>query len=258
MAHCDPEDLALRALGEPAGTAADDAHLAGCPLCRRDLDELRTIVTVGRSVTAQDRLVTPPDRVWDRIAGELGLREHAAEAAEAPRHLIAVPPAAREPGPSAPTKRGWRGTAALVTAAATAGLLVGLGLGFLPESAPTEDGAPGRGEPTVQAQVALEPLGDVRAQGSAVLTEESGRRSLEVVITGLPAPPAGSYYEAWLIDRGVARLVSLGPLDTEGAKLPVPMGLDVAAYPVLDVSVETFDGDPGHSSDSVVRGTLPL
>jgi hypothetical protein len=110
----------------------------------------------------------------------------------------------------------------------------------------------------VQARVSLQPLGDSPAEGSAVLTQESGRRSIELSITGLPPAAAGSYYEVWLIDRGVTGLVSLGPLDAERATFPVPAGLDLGAYPVLDVSVEAFDGDPGHSSDSVVRGVLPV
>ena len=275
MPHCDPDDLALRALGEAAGTAADDTHLAGCPRCQLDLEELRDVVRAGRSVTAQDSLRAPPDRVWNQIAGELGLRQHAAEPAElaelaepaeSARHLSSLPALPAPLGETAdastaPTKRRWRGAAALTAAAATAGLLVGLGLGALPGSSPgvgESPGQPGRGEPTVQAQVSLQPLGDIRAEGSAVLTEESGRRSIEVVITGLPAAAAGAYYEVWLIDRGVARLVSLGPLDAERTTFPVPAGLDLAAYPVLDVSVETFDGDPGHSSDSVVRGILPV
>ncbi len=264
MPHCDPDDLALRALGEPAGTAAADAHLTGCPQCRRDLDELRAVVAAGRAVTAEDQLVAPPDRVWDRIAGELGLGQHAAEPAVSSPHLSAVRARSHQPATTAPRAPGrwrWRGTAALVTAAAAAGLLAGLGIGSLGQSRPPEAGSPGRpggSEPTVQARVSLQPLGDSPAEGRAVLWQESGRRSIDVIITVLPPAADGSYYEVWLIDRGVTRLVSLGPLDAERARFPVPSGLDLAAYPVLDVSVEAFDGDPGHSSDSVVRGVLPV
>ena len=142
--------------------------------------------------------------------------------------------------------------------------MAGVGLGALRGSAPAQDatpgtpGQPGGSEPTVLAQVSLEPLGDRRAEGNAVLTEQSGRRSIEIRLTGLPEPATGSYYEVWLIDRGVAQLVSLGPLDQPDTTVPVPAGLDLASYPVLDVSVEAFDGNPGHSSDSVVRGVLPV
>ena len=34
--------------------------------------------------------------------------------------------------------------------------------------------------------------------------------------------------------------------------------MDVAAFPVVDVSVEHFDGEAGHSATSVVRGELEV
>jgi len=37
---------------------------------------------------------------------------------------------------------------------------------------------------------------------------------------------------------------------------PLPDDLDLAAYPVVDISEEPFDGNPGHSGDSIVRGVL--
>lgn len=51
-------------------------------------------------------------------------------------------------------------------------------------------------------------------------------------------------------------MVSLGVLRGTEADLVLPDGLDLADYPVVDVSQEHFDGDPGHSSDSLSRGTL--
>ena len=38
--------------------------------------------------------------------------------------------------------------------------------------------------------------------------------------------------------------------------VPLPAGMDMQAFPVVDISVEQFDGDVTHSADSVVRGTL--
>jgi hypothetical protein len=38
----------------------------------------------------------------------------------------------------------------------------------------------------------------------------------------------------------------------------IPDGLDLAEFPVVDVSREPLDGDPAHSSDSISRGTLEL
>ena len=47
-----------------------------------------------------------------------------------------------------------------------------------------------------------------------------------------------------------------GVLRGDTATFPVPDGLDLGEFPVVDISVEPFDGDPSHSGDSVVRGTL--
>ncbi len=69
------------------------------------------------------------------------------------------------------------------------------------------------------------------------------------------------FFEAWLIDPATGAMVSLGPVPTAApgqvtAELPVPRGLDVSAYDLVDVSAEPLDGDPTHSGVSLVRGTL--
>lgn len=38
--------------------------------------------------------------------------------------------------------------------------------------------------------------------------------------------------------------------------VPLPDGLDVGELPVVDISIEPYDGDLSHSGDSDVRGTL--
>ena len=47
-------------------------------------------------------------------------------------------------------------------------------------------------------------------------------------------------------------------LDGAEGRFDVPDGLDLAEFPVVDVSEEHFDGDPSHSGDSVVRGPLDV
>ena len=59
----------------------------------------------------------------------------------------------------------------------------------------------------------------------------------------------------WLIDANVEGMVSLGPARSDGI-YAVPSDLDVAAFPIVDVSVEPPDGNPTHSGVSVLRGTL--
>jgi hypothetical protein len=72
VSHVDPEVLALRALGDAAGTTADDAHLPGCAECQAELDRLRAVVTVARADDHQLVLDRPADAAWYRITQELG------------------------------------------------------------------------------------------------------------------------------------------------------------------------------------------
>ncbi len=38
----------------------------------------------------------------------------------------------------------------------------------------------------------------------------------------------------------------------------LPADVDLAEFPVVDVSAEPYDGNPGHSAVSVTRGTLSV
>jgi len=54
-------------------------------------------------------------------------------------------------------------------------------------------------------------------------------------------------------------MISVGMLDaSEGGQFPLPAGLDLAAYPIVDISLEHFDGNTAHSSDSILRGKLTI
>ena len=52
-------------------------------------------------------------------------------------------------------------------------------------------------------------------------------------------------------------MVSLGILAGDSGIFAVPRGLDLADYPVVDVSFEPLDGQPAHSGESIARGILP-
>ena len=107
---------------------------------------------------------------------------------------------------------------------------------------------------TVVAAVELERLGDT-GSGRAELLDRDGAFQLRLETEGLD--PDDGYLELWLIDPTVTQLVSLGPLHTDGI-YDIPAGVDPAAFPIVDVSVEPVDGDPTHSGDSVLRGELTL
>lgn len=90
--------------------------------------------------------------------------------------------------------------------------------------------------------------------GTARLVETSDGMALEITATEAEIGD-GEFREVWLADPELDRLVSLGVFDPNGRYL-VPAGLTVDEYPVVDVSVETLDGDPRHSGRSVLRATL--
>jgi hypothetical protein len=75
------------------------------------------------------------------------------------------------------------------------------------------------------------------------------------VDTSQLAPLQGGFYEVWLIDRDVKKMVGIGILHPGEDEFPVPNGVDLSQYPIVDISVQQ-PGDPRHSGDSVLRGTI--
>ena len=107
---------------------------------------------------------------------------------------------------------------------------------------------------TPLAQAELAPVDQHSATGSAqVVQTKDGQRTLEVQVD---KNEARGYQEVWLIAPDLSRLVSLGVMTSESGTFAVPAGLDLGEYPIVDVSDEPVDGNPAHSSVSIVRGTL--
>jgi anti-sigma factor RsiW len=241
--HLDPELIALLALGETPGPpdeiAAARAHLASCGHCAAEVDELSAIARQARQVTPADALVSPPPAVWDAIAAETGVRATGSEPTTA-ETVVAL--------------RRHRTSWVQLAAAACVGLVVGGGAVL---AATSGSRAPAAGvTPSVLAAASLAPLEGSTARGKVeVVSTSSGPRVL-VDVTGLAKPDG--FYEVWLLDRKGDRLVALGALDgTSQGSFAMPPGVAMSDFPVVDVSLEPSDGDPGHSHHSLVRGTLP-
>lgn len=260
MDHVDPDVLALIALGEPVDPSAE-THLAVCERCADEVTELERAVTAGRATGPDDVLVAPPARVWAAIESELGLSTATplpttARAVDAdPSEEAAVPPgtSASEPVVATVLPLRRRRTSAWIASAAAAGVVVG-GLG----------GAwvAGRGDaepaPAIVAQADLEALPGWDAVGTAEIEEDAdGRRVLVLSVDESGgAGDTDGLREVWLLKEDVSGLVSLGLLDGTEGRFLVPAGVDLAEYPVVDVSREPADGNPAHSGDSIVRGVL--
>jgi Anti-sigma-K factor rskA len=284
--HCTPEQLALAALREPLPDA-DAAHLAACDACRAEVASLQRSVDALAvpQLAAPGASVAPPPSVWAAIAAATGVTatprpDVLAAAAAAPAPLVAAPssdappsggavppheqPAPPPSGGSAPRHeqpapppsggsvvpfRARRRPLLLVAAAAVAGAAIGAGA-----VAVLRDGAT---PPTVVpvAAVDLDPLADNDASGRAEVIERTdGTRVLEVQLQA--GELDDRYYEVWLIDEAVQDMVPVGVARSGTVTFELPVGLDLARFPIVDVSVEPLDGDPTHSGVSVARGVL--
>lgn len=226
MSHPDSDIIALIALGENVDLA-DSQHVGQCPKCQSELDELRAVVGTARSITDDHRLVTPPDSVWAGIES-----------------AISSP----APAPTTTPKRG----AGWYALAASVGVVIGGLATFLAMNATTQEQSA-----NVIAQASLEPLRDVEQPAQASVQQVDGKDVLVVQASGLPS--TDGYYEVWLLAPDAQSMISVGMLDaTEGGTFPLPAGIDLKSFPVVDISLEHFDGDASHSADSVLRGNLDV
>ena len=230
MAHLERDEIALRAIGEHVDSPDDEGHLLDCRACREDLESLATVARIAADLAPEERVVPPaPPELFDRIEAEV---------------------AGSEPGEGGVVRLRFGRTSSrtwgLVTAAAAVVMLALVGISTLGDVAPTEDPV---------AAATLEPLDDRAQTTQAQLVEQNG--DLVLRLTSEELPEDDGYYEVWLIDENVEGMVSLGPVDAEGGHR-LPGGLDPGDFPIVDVSLEPFDGDPTHSGDSLLRGELDL
>jgi anti-sigma factor RsiW len=79
-------------------------------------------------------------------------------------------------------------------------------------------------------------------------------QTMTMTAKGLPRPPAGAYYEVWLVGDGGQELpVGVLAPDGEGVwSLPAEVA---ARYRAIDVTLEPADGDPSRSDRTVLRGS---
>jgi hypothetical protein len=275
MKHLDPEVAALAALGEPIVDVDMAHHVASCESCQHEVEAFQMTVMVARSAIGEHELLTPPARVWQRLHAELGL---GADVHLAPNAAVAVmvsasgealaePAAVSGPAP-APThvvvtrdapvtrldaRRERRGSArrlavAITASAAAAAIITGGALWWA-------TGEPG-GATQVIASAQLAALPDWSgSSGQASVAE--GANGERVVTVSLDAIADDDVVrEVWLLTENVDGLISLGWLTGAEGEFVVPASVDLTKFSVVDISAEPLDGDPTHSGDSIVRGSL--
>jgi hypothetical protein len=254
--HCTPETLALAALREPL-PSADAAHLNGCAACQDEVTSLQRSVDALAvpEFAASVPPVAPPPAVWAGIAAATGvssaprpefLRAAAPSSAAPPVAAVPTPPSLppSEPG----VVRELRPRRSRILLAMAASLLVGTGIGAGAVALANRDAA------EQVAATELAPLDDRDATGNAEVVATGDGEQLRVV---LAAPELDDgFYEVWLLEPDVKRMVQIGVVRAGTTTLDLPDGIDLGEYPIVDVSVEPLDGDPTHSGDSVARGVL--
>jgi hypothetical protein len=225
--HCDVTTLSLIALGEQP-TPQEAIHLVTCDTCRRQWESLRSTVDIARDTDPAD-LISPPDHVWAAIAEEIA-------SSDADTTVVGM-------------RRRFRITPWIAVAAAAGLVLGGVGGAALMRS--TES------TPTLVATAPLEPLEGYAATGTARIERMNGAEMLAVDVSALPQ--TDGYYEVWLLAPDASSMIAVGTLGAgDTGVFPLPPGVSLADYPVVDISAEPYDGDPTHSADSIVRGTLPV
>ncbi|MEY2849392.1 MAG: hypothetical protein RI885_2059 [Actinomycetota bacterium] len=285
--HSDPDTLAMIAMGETDIPGDDRQHVGGCRQCSREIASLRRIPDIARAGVPDGPLAAPSARVWARVSDELALSPdirpapfeptRAASASpwlggpSLPRDVLVAPaptapaptgPVAVEPAPGTPPvsraatrgrsrarSRARRRWIPLLAAAAVVAISGGIAATVV---------LTGERPATVLADVPLEALPDWGdARGEAVL-EQSADGTREVVVNvDLPTGTDG-YREVWLLTPDLSGLISIGVLTGDEATFALPDDVDLTEYSVVDVSEERLDGDPAHSGDSIVRGTLDI
>lgn len=256
MVHLNSESLAGQALGQDdALDAAQRDHLASCAQCRAELDEYLRVVTLSQQPEASSAPAPAMERMWRAIQTEVstagsGQREPATETLNAEALTLSVV-TADTPGTESSEKlvtgrsRKWW---AVVAAAAALGLIVGAGATVIIN----------RNRVEVAASVPLTALPGQTGQGTAELLRARDDPELRVSVEA-PLPP-DRYREVWLINSDGKRMYSLGVLPASGSgtyPLPALLGDGLQGFTIVDVSIEPYDGNPEHSRDSQVRGSLP-
>jgi hypothetical protein len=241
--HAPDDLLALHATGDPLPPDMDQ-HVASCSQCRGELSQWSSLVATGRTTTRADVPSEPSPHVWQAIAGEvaLGRSSVAAEPAEQRADVISLD-----------SRRRW--STSWLVAASVAGIVGGAALatGGVALTGSSSDPAPVAAAPVV-AKASLAALPQHQGDGAAEIIETDTGTELVVDVSDLSA--GEGFYEVWLIDPETFQMIGLGALTDTSGRFPIPDGLDLSRYTVVDVSLEPLDGDPVHSTDSVVRGEL--
>lgn len=257
--HLAPDQLALVAMGD--GNSGSRDHVQTCTVCRDEVDSLSAVSAIladGGPVP-----VRAPDHVWtaiaaaingaDTVAGSSAPTRANGRASETVRadveSVTGIGAHSRHSRPrrsARAARRRFSGLSLLGAAAAGAAVM---GLGSFAVNADRQQ------SDQVVASAQLAPLESSVQAGAAEIIERDGQRVLRLDTASLPTINDG-YLEVWLLGDDAPGMVTIGTLSNGATEFVLPEGLSTDTYPIVDVSVEHYDGNPTHSGESLWRGPL--
>ena len=243
---------ALDAL-EPAERQLVGAHLATCSQAHA---EFAAVGGVAPALASLAEPVDAPPSLKDKIMADY--RAGATAGVGAP---VAAVAAGRAPAPVIalrPARPAWLGWAA--AAAAVLLIAVVAGWGFVAQS--RADAEAQRAQVLAQALDIMAAPGSSVAlmHGTAAASGAGGFAAFDangtgyLVLTNLPAAPAGETYQAWYINGGGPSSAGLVSVDRDGFAvmlLPVQHSADLVA-----LTLEPAGGSASPSSDPIVSGAV--
>jgi serine/threonine protein kinase len=212
--------------------------------------ELQKVLDRALSKTADDRYDTPKEFA---DAFNTALKETADASTVAAVTRVAIPPKEEKPVPLAtPKRRSFWGPAILagILLALLSAAVVFNGIFPMAAATITPTTLLLSDTPTLFAAVALGPTGVLQLHdGSGIMDQAT------LIAQAMPAPPAGSQYEVWLVNGGERLALGILSVDGEGRGKLIYKNVQrsnlLATYSGVEVTIKAGDGSNANESERV-------
>lgn len=185
---------------------------------------------------------TPPARPATRPAREL-------EAPDLDAPHLSAQHLSTQRAATAPVRRRSRQAWLVPLLTLLLGLAVGAGIGL-------GWGRWWQPQPTVIASTPLQATADWPTASGNVTVEVTPQGERYVIAQISTPPPRDGYRQLWLVSEDGQGYYPLGAMVGDERRFPLPPGVDLNAYPTVEVSYQLVNGRPGPSGDTMLRGTL--
>jgi anti-sigma-K factor RskA len=237
---------------EPEEAAEVERHLATCPGCRRELEELRK---VNRALEAAPPPVDPPSHLKDVILARVRAERLSASDKEEPEESSSLEEQTGSSGTSRFNRTKHLRIFLPSMAAAAVVVMVALGVffGFMREAAPV---ATIQLVPTAQEAATLNGYWGV----AEIRPQPSGNLQIELKLNNFEEPKAGSYYELWFVSAEKKHMISAGSFTSVGegqTRVLLNVPPEARNYHTLLITEEHVDKGLALSKEVALKGGAP-